>query len=356
MPEEDKEQRTEEATEKRRQETREKGRIAQSREVNSAFVLLGAIVIFFFGGPYLLDTLLHYMRGTFLLASTLPLTPVNLQTLTLDAFEGVFRVVGPVMLMILIAGISGNLLQNRGLLFSLEPVKPKFEKLDPIRGFRRFFSKNALGELFKSVLKIVVIGVVAYLTIREEWDHIPILIHQDVIQILSFTTWVSLKIAFRVLLILIVLAVIDYAFQHYMFEESIKMTKQEVRDERKDIEGHPLVKQRIRNAQYQMARRRMLAEVPRAEVVITNPTHLAVALAYEADRMSAPVVVAKGAGYIAEKIKEVAKEHGVPIVEDKPLARILFKTVDIGAAIPMDLYRAVAEILAYVYRLKGKVA
>lgn len=356
MAEDDKEQRTEEATEKRRQDTREKGRVPQSREVNSAFVLLGAIVIFYLTGPQLLESTLDYMRGSLIDAASFPLSTQNLELLTANAFRSLFLTLGPVMAAILLAGLAGNLIQNKGLLFSLEPLKPKFEKIDPFRGFGKFFSKNALGELLKSLLKIAVIAAVAYLTVRQEWDKMPGLMNEDAFHILSFMTVVALKIAFRVLVILVILAVVDYGFQYYMFEESIKMTKQEVRDERKDVEGHPLIKQRIRNAQYQMARRRMLAEVPRAEVVITNPTHLAVALAYKSDTMSAPMVVAKGAGYVAQKIIEVAKENRVPVVEDKPLARILFKTVDIGAVIPMDLYRAVAEILAYVYRLRGKVA
>jgi len=208
-------------------------------------------------------------------------------------------------------------------------------------------------ELGKSIMKLLIIGGISYGLIKAEMKGFPPLMQQGVGEIFLFIAQVAFKILFFVCLALIILALLDYIYQRWQFEQSIKMTKQEVKDEHKQVEGDPKVKSRIRKAQLEMAARRMMEAVPEADVVITNPVHLAVALKFEASEMVAPTVIAKGAGHIAERIKEIASEHQVPIVEDKPLAQTLFKMVEIGEFIPAELYRAVAEILAYVYRLKG---
>lgn len=209
--------------------------------------------------------------------------------------------------------------------------------------------------LIKSVSKLALIGTAVYMSLEDEWELIPVLMDSTIIQMLQILGRETLELVLKVLMVLIVLAIIDFVWQKYQFHQNLKMTKQEVKDERKQAEGDPIIKQRIRQKQFEMFRTRMMAGVPEAEVIITNPTHLSIALRYNRLSDPAPIVVAKGAGYVALKIREIAREHGITIVEDKLLARTLFKTIDIGDTIPESLYKAVAELLAYVYKLKNKV-
>jgi flagellar biosynthetic protein FlhB len=237
--------------------------------------------------------------------------------------------------------------------FHGEPLRPKLKKLNPISGMKRLVSIKALVELVKSIFKILVVGGIAYGVVRTETARFPGLMQQEVGDILIFISKLAFKVFFFVCLALIILAALDYIYQRWQYEEDLKMTKQQVKDERKQQEGDPWVKSRIRRVQREMAARRMMEAVPAADVVITNPVHLAVALQFDAAKMVAPAVVAKGAGHIAERIKEIARNHQVPVVEDKPLAQALHKMVEVGEYIPVELYRTVAEVLAYVYRLKG---
>jgi len=239
-----------------------------------------------------------------------------------------------------------------GFLFSSEAMAPKWDKIDPLRGFQRLFSMKAFVELLKNTLKIAIVGLVAYLTVRGQVQDLPTLMDKDAWQILAYIGQVSFRIMFTTCWVLVLLAILDYGYQRWEYEKGLRMSRQDIKEEYKHTEGDPLVKARIRRMQREAARKRMMAAVPKATVVITNPTHLAVALAYDQERMIAPTVVAKGAGHIAAKIKEVALAHGVPIVENKPVAQLLYKMVDIDASVPENLYRAVAEILAFVYRLR----
>ncbi len=355
MAEDDKEQRTEEATDKRREDTLKKGRTAQSREIGSTFVLLASLWMLYAFGGMMRSTMSEMMVRAFAESSRYNLTDETIMPLVFRYFKATMMILGPVMAAIMVFGVVSTILQNGGIVLSLDPLMPTWTKINPLNGFGRFFNMNALAELLKSLLKIAIVGGVCYAVLKGEWSELPMLADKGVDEIVAFTARVGLKLIFYVFLLLVALAAADFVFQRYSFAESIKMTKQEIRDEHKETEGDPITKQRIRAAQYAMARRRMMEEVPEAEVVITNPTRLAVALAYQRDKMAAPKVVAKGAGHIAAKIREIAKEHDIPIVEDKPLARLLFKTIDVGGTIPEELYRAIAEILAYVYKLKGKV-
>jgi flagellar biosynthetic protein FlhB len=251
-----------------------------------------------------------------------------------------------------IAGLASNYLQV-GFLFSLDSLTPKLSKLDPIKGFSKIFSKQTLVELLKNIFKVVIVGSVAYFTVKDELNHMIPLMDMEIWAILSYIGSVCFKILLRTSWLLIVLALLDFAFQRWDFQQEAKMAKQEVKDEFKQREGDPLVKSRIRQVQREMARRRMMEAVPKADVVITNPVHLAVALEYNA-QMLAPRVTAKGARLMAERIKEIARQNQVPLVENKPLAQALFKGAEIGKEIPTVFYKAAAEIMAYVYQLKNK--
>jgi flagellar biosynthetic protein FlhB len=243
-----------------------------------------------------------------------------------------------------------------GLEFHGQGLAPKFSKLNPLAGLKRIFSLRGLVELAKSLLKIAFVGLIAWSVMSGYISKFPSLVRLDLGEIWLFTHSAAFRIILYVSLALMVLAALDYIYQRWQYEESLKMTKQEVKDERKQSEGDPQVKSRIRALQRQTAYQRMLAEVPKSDVVITNPTHLAVALRFDSSAMIAPQVTAKGADYIAERIREVAIENGVPIVENKSLAQALYRMAEIGDYVPVDLYRAVAEVLAYVYRLKGRQA
>jgi len=345
-------EKTEPATPKRRQEARKKGQVAQSREIPSALVLLSGLGFFAFSGSWMFLKFLEFMGGIFQNIGSLNFDDSSVYLLLSEVFQRGFMILMPLMLIVLIAGVAANLLQI-GFLFTGEPLVPNLSKLDPIKGIKRLFSLRSLVELVKALLKVLFVGGIAFLLLKGELETIPSLMQMSVGGILSFIGRVAFKICFYTCLVLIVLAALDYAYQRWQHERELKMTKQEVKDELKQREGDPTVKARIKRIQREMAQRRMMEMVQEADVVVTNPTILAVALKYKAEGMIAPKVIAKGAGFIAERIKEIAREKGIPIIENRPLAQTLFKLVEIGDFIPENLYRAVAEILAYVYRLEG---
>ncbi|MFQ5559385.1 MAG: flagellar biosynthesis protein FlhB [Nitrospinota bacterium] len=350
---EDKEQRTEDASEKKREDSRNKGQFAQSKEVTSSFIMLAMLIAFYFYGPFILGQLMGYMKDVFFEAGSVELNAQNIVPLLFEVMKIILMTILPFVTVIMVAAIIVNILQGGGIVFTAEPLTPKFSKLNPVKGIGKVISKSSFGELVKSILKIIIVGSIAYRTVNAEFTTIPLLMELEGEAILQYIAEVSLKIMFFTLLAMIILSVIDFLYQKYLFEESIKMTKQELKDEHKSSEGDPALKAKIRNIQMEVARRRMMEAVPKADVVITNPTHFAIAIQYDKN-MVAPVVIAKGTGFIAQKIKKIATESGVPLYENKPLARTLFKSVDIGEMIPSVFFKAVAEILAYVYRLKGK--
>lgn len=355
MADEDKDQRTEEASEKRLRETEEKGQFAISKEVNSAFVLLGSLLVFAFMGGKITQDILQIYGNYLAQIGTFQLNPANAFVLFQNMLKSSVGVLAPILIGIAVAGILANILQIGGFKISLKPLEPKFSKLNPMKGFGRLFSKHSAVELVKSIFKMVVIAFIAYKTVKEEFFNIPLLMDMGTGQIMVYIGKISMRIMVRTLWAVIFLSILDYAFQKYAHLESIKMTKQQVKEERKESEGDPQIKARVRGIQMQLARKRMMAEVPKAEVVITNPLHYAIALQYDRESMEVPVVAAKGAHYLAQKIKEIAKKHDVPIVENKPLAQALFKSVEVGGVIPYTLFNAVAKVLAYVYKLKNKI-
>ena len=356
MPENAGQEKTEKATSKKRAEARNKGQVASSREVSSAVVLLTSLGVFYFAGAWMFWNLSEVITRVFQDIGTLRINTIDdASVFSLEVLNRLLAILIPFLLPLAILGLAANILQV-GFKFSTEAISPKFQKMNPISGMKRFVSLKSMVELAKSILKILFIGTIAYLLVKSDMKAFPLLVHQEVGQILVFIARVSLKICFFVCLALIILAIVDFFYQRWQHEEDLKMTKQEVKDEQKQTMGDPQVKSRIRSMQLEMGRRRMMEAVPEADVVITNPTHFAIALKFNAEEMIAPRVLAKGAGHVAQRIKEIATAHQIPLVEDKPLAQALYKMVELGDYIPAELYRAVAEVLAYVYRLKGMYA
>jgi flagellar biosynthetic protein FlhB len=353
MPQGSDQEKTEQATPKRLQEMREKGQVAKSREVPSAAILIASLLIFYFLGSAMIKDFMELMEWSFANSARFELQSGNFNWMLLELFRRGLKIVAPLFVALMAVGLLSNIAQV-GFLFSTKAIAPKFSKLDPLKGFGRMVSKQALVELIKSLVKIAVVGCVTYFTVKDELDQIIPLMDKEIWSIMTYIGSVCFKILLRTCWVLIVLAVIDYVFQKWDFMQEAKMTKQEVKDEFKQREGDPLIKSRVRQAQREMAKRRMMEAVPNADVVITNPTHLAIALEYNTQNMSAPQLTAKGSRLMAERIKAIAQENNIPIVENKPLARALFKGVEIGQEIPAVFYKAVAEVLSYVYQLKNK--
>jgi len=344
---------TEAPTPKKREDSRKKGQVAKSKDVSSVSVLFGSLLLLYFTANHFIQHILTLSAGIFSQAGELELNEANIYHFFLDVLGGLIIILFPLMVIGVVVGIGANLLQV-GFLFTGEPILPKFSKINPFEGLKRIFSRQSLVEFLKSIFKIIIVGYVAFKVVRAEFPNIVPLMDMETSEILSYIGRISFKIILYTCLALVFLALFDYLFQKWEHERKLKMTKQEVKDEFRQREGDPLIKARIKSVQREMSRKRMMAEVPNADVVITNPDHYAIALGYDHGTMEAPQVLAKGAGFIAEQIKQIARKNKIPMVEDKVLARILFKTASIGQGIPFNLYKAVAEILAYVYRIKGK--
>jgi flagellar biosynthetic protein FlhB len=354
MPEGSFQERTEQATPKRREEARQKGHVAKSMEVNAAVVLLaGVLALYAISGSWLVGMADLWRRSFSSLASA-SVSADSVGNILATTALNLARFLAPVVGVAFVAGLLANVAQV-GFVFSGEPLVPKWERISPVQGARRLLSARSLVELLKGILKIALVAWVVWAALKAEKERILLLTEQSPLQILAYLGSVSFKVALRAALVLLALALADYGFQRFEYERSLRMTRQELKEELKETEGDPLIKARIRSIQRALARRRMMKRVPESDVVITNPTELAVALKYDPKTMAAPTVVAKGARKLAQRIKEIAKEHGIPIVENKPLAQLLYRSVEVGMEIPVEAYQAVAEILAYVYRLKGKV-
>jgi flagellar biosynthetic protein FlhB len=344
-------ERTEKATAKRREKAREKGQVAKSQEVNSFFVLL-------FGTAVLVVLAGHFReilgRNTqYLLGQAHFLGPENffgVRYLLTGNLTALLTALAPLAGVVLVAGLVANIMQV-GLKLTPGAMNFQWGRLDPIKGSKRFFQKKTFLELLKNLLKVGMISLLAALVIRSLMPSLAGTATLPLVSILTVAEDGFVRLMAVLLAFMAILAILDWVLQKHQYEEELKMSKQEVKEELKEFEGDPQIKARIRGLQIEAARKRMLADVPRADVVITNPTHFAVALKYEAGH-AAPVVLAKGADHLAQKIREVARDSRVPIIENKPVARALYAEVEIGRPIPESLYQVVAEILAYVYRLK----
>lgn len=344
-------ERTEAPTAKRRQDFREKGQVAQSKEVHTAalFTFCLALWLFYMPSFFLrMNDLIAYIWRS---SGTFEITPPAMVALSAFILKHVALLLAPLFVLVVIVGFFSSVFQF-GWLLTGKPLVPDISKFDPIKGFGRIFSKRSLVEVAKSLAKISLIAWLAYSTVINHIEEALILIDTQPITALVYIGKMAALILAKVCGLLIFLAFLDFLYTRYEMEEKMKMTKQEVKEEHKETEGDPYIKSQIRSIQQEMARKRMMAEVPKADVVITNPTHIAVAVKYDSGEMDAPVVIAKGQELVALKIREIARDHNVPIVENPPVARLLHK-IDLGATIPESLFKAVAEILAHVYSLKG---
>jgi flagellar biosynthesis protein FlhB len=351
MPE-NKSNKTEYPTPRKLTKAREKGQVARSKEVPSAAVLLGMLVFLYYAGQKFYMVLESEMRMQFQLHVPSEFTVSYISGLVNGISTRLVGILGTALLTALTLSLAANVVQG-GFLISWEPLGFNVGKLNPKNGMARIFSKYGLVEFCKSLLLLSVVSIITYNVVTKHISLFPQLVLMNTGQLFYWITSISFDVFLRVAIFLVVVAIADYAFQKHRFIEQLKMTKQEVRDELKDTEGDPITRGRIRRVQREMARKRMMADVAKADVVITNPTHFAVALSYDMETMDAPRVVAKGVGFLALKIKELAQSHNIPIVENRPLAQTLYKTVEIGQTIPTTLYRAVAEILAYIYKARN---
>jgi flagellar biosynthetic protein FlhB len=346
-------ERTEAATPKRRRDARKKGQVVRSADLPPALGLLAGVLALRLAGPLAWQALAGVLtRGLGVLAQPDLTANAALDLIGQSLLAGLLAVV-PVLAAIMVGGVTVGVIQTGGVV-SAQAIRPKLDKLNPLNGFKRLFSPLTGFELLKMALRLAIfIGVAASLA-QEIMQDVLNLGVTGMLGAPAMLGNVVFTLLLRLALAGAILAALDYIVQRWQFNRNLRMTKQEVRDELRQTEGDPQVKQRIRRLQRQRARQRMMQEVPKAAVVIANPTHFAIALRYTSGKMRAPVVVAKGRDHLAQQIKAVAAQHGVPIVENPPLARALYVGVPLGREIPYHLYRAVAEVLAFVYRLKRR--
>lgn len=355
MADVDKHSKTEKPTGKRIQEAREKGNIPRSQDLAATVGLAVAFVTLYTTGNFMFTALKNCSRDILGNLAATEVTQAGIYSLMLKTFLTMGMVLAPFMLIVLVAGVATSIAQGGGVTVSWEPLSLSLDKLNPLNGLSKFFNKEALFQVFKSFFKIMIVGYMAYKILRDEVDSILFLADSDVQSIIAFVGHISFKLVLHTCGVLLILSILDLAFVKWQFIENLKMTKQEVKDENRNMEGDPQVKGRIRRMQLEQSRRRLRKIIPTADVVITNPTHYAVALKYDREKMAAPMVIAKGVDFLAQKIKEMARESKIMLVENRPLARELYAQVNEGEEIPEALYAAVAEVLAYVYSIKGKV-
>ena len=353
-------EKTEEPTSKKLSDARKEGQVAKSKEVTNAFEMLAAFLLLRFWVEYMGTFFVGGMRELY---SQIPdyaklydghIQATTFRMLFVRSLLRILLTILPFLLVGFLVAFITNLLQVKWKV-TTKPLKPKFSKLNPVNGFKRFFSPNSLVELIKSILKLTLIGYVVYNYLKKNIPPIYLLYDISLNQGIAQIGMLVINLGIRIALFYMLIAVADFVYQKVKFKKDMKMTKQEVKDEYKNQEGDPQIKGKQRQRMMEASRRRMMQQLPEADVVITNPTHFAVAIKYEPEVYDAPYVVAKGADYLAQKIKDVAKENHIEIVENKPLARMLYANVEVGNVVPPELYQAVAEVLAFVYHLQGKV-
>ncbi len=353
-------EKTEQPTSKKLSDARKEGQVAKSKEIANAFGLLAVFVMMKVYVGQMGYGMMEYFSGVY---NQIPdvikmyngMIPVEaLTTLVKSMVYQLVMIIAPVLLVGLMVAIVCDIVQVKWKP-TTKPLQPKFSKLSPIKGFARIFSTTSLIELLKSIAKIGLIGYVAYSYLAGRADEIFLLYDMEINRVIGLIGEIVTDVGIRISAVYMIIAFLDFAYQKWKFMQDMKMTKQEVKDEYKNQEGDPQVKGKQKQRMREASMRRMMQQLPEADVVITNPTHYAVAIKYDPDKYDAPYVLAKGEDFLAQRIKEIAKENDIEIVENKPLARMLYANVDIGGLVPPELYQAVAEVLAFVYHLKGKV-
>ncbi len=353
-------EKTEPATPKKLNDARKEGQVAKSKEIGNAFGILSLFLVLKFWVGTMGNQLLNVFSGTYekipgiatFWQGTMPENDTRLlfRYMILQAVV----IMLPLLLIGLLVAFVCDVAQV-GWKPTGKPLQPKFNKLNPISGFKRIFSANSLVELLKAIMKIGVVVYVVYSYLKDKWPLLLMLYDMPLMQAIGLGANTVTNMGIRIAVVYMIIALSDFAYQKYKFSKDMRMTKQEIKDEYKQEEGDPKVKGQIRQRMREASQRRMMQDLPKADVVITNPTHYAVAVQYDSEVAEAPVVLAKGADYLAARIKEAARENAIEIVENKPLARMLYANVEVGEAIPPELYQAVAEVLAFVYHLQGKV-
>ena len=351
-------EKTEEATPRRREKERERGNVAKSRDMDSALVMIAGIALLAVLAKNMGQTILNMMREAFTNLNPQTIDISSIQELTFPYFRYLGYILLPFFVLLLICAVL-IIRMDVGHVFAIEKIKFNLQNISPqrmLQNAKRMFNPfepRSLVEFAKSILKIIVVAACGYSAINSRKADLMGLVGLDSYTALQIILSILINMIINMCLAMLVLGYIDKKYQTYEYEKSIKMTKQEIKDEQKDVEGDPKIKARIKSIQMQMARQRMMSSVPQSDVVVTNPTHYAVAIKYDKSKAPAPIVVAKGVDYLAFQIKEIAKENNVPIVENRPVARALYNTVPLDGIIPSDLYVAVAEILAFVYKQKN---
>lgn len=352
-------EKTEPATEKKKQDARKEGNVAKSKEIENAFSLMALFLMLKIGMGFIGERLVGFFAltyddiGEYIKNYDDYVNFTSFMTLFAESILQMVLCLAPIFLIAFMVSFICDVAQVKWSP-TTKPLQPKFSKLDPIKGFKKIFSKNALVELVKSILKIAIIVIVVYSYLKKNLVGLFLLYDNTLNSGIALAGNLVVNMGLRVSIAYLIIAFADYAYQKWKYNDDLKMTKQEVKDEYKQQEGDPQIRGKIRQKMREASQRRMMQDLPKADVVITNPTHYAVAILYDAEKYNAPIVLAKGEDYLAQKIKEVAKENNIEIVENKPLARMLYANVEVGEMIPPELYQAVAEVLAFVYHLKGK--
>lgn len=347
------EEKTEEATPKKKADARKKGQVPKSTDLNSAIILLLVVILIMVLGGFIFSSIQEFLQYSLGKGLNRTITLGNILGIFIEELSFYLKIAFPIMGAVMLVGVLVNIAQV-GFIRTLHPLKPDFKKLNPIEGFKRIFSQKSLFDLGKNFLKLIIVAIIAYLFIRDNLQSVLATAQMSIQGVFPLFKGIVQSLMIRVGIVLFVLAIIDYFYQRYDFKKNLRMTKQEIKDEMKQSEGDPQIKSKMKQKQRQISMNRMMADVSNSTVVVTNPTHLAIAIQYDESSTGAPVILAKGADYVAEKIRKIAREEEIPIIENKPLARSLYKNVEIGEEIPMELYQAVAEILAIVYQMERK--
>jgi len=346
-------QKTEAPSPRKLEEARKRGQVVYSREINNWIVLFTATLLVVMAGPGIMSDIKDLLKNLLQQSYSIPMDPVGLGNILQLVF---LRVSGDILLPLFFLAFAGALsgFIQIGPIFTFETVKPDLSKISIFKGFGRLFSTKSVVELIKGVTKLILVSIAGYMVLRPYFDTVEHFVGLDFPQTMFELQSLFVKMMIAALTVLFILALMDYLYQRSEFMKNMRMSKQDLREEYRQTEGDPQVKGRLKQLREQRARQRMMQNVPKADVVITNPTHYAVALKYESKEMDAPTMIAKGVDSVAEKIKEVAKENNIPIVENATLARALFSSMEIDQTIPRDHYKAVAEVISYVFKLKGK--